>query len=615
MQAGITSQYPDSTKMSVVPMQATKSDGAANLCFRSLVPERRNADIFQRYDIDKTEVACGGYGKVYLARDRKFVDQQVAIKKVLRTTKQNTIEFYNEMKVMQELDHPNICKLFETFEVGNHTYFVMELCRGGEVFDRIIELGKISEAASADVVRQVGMALAYAHKRGIAHRDLKPENVCFVSDDPEATQVKVIDWGLSFRFGLERMRSKVGSSTYIAPEVLDDSGNDEYSCACDTWSLGVLSYVMLCGRPPFWGSHEQQLKRMKSEKFPLSSDPWDAHSTEAKDFIKSIFKYNPEHRPTMEQLLQHPWLTTTRKPMDTSAAKTILQNMRSFSASSQFLVFCASAVARHLDSRSLEDMHSVFAEMDANGDGVLELREVKTGFEMIFGNDSPEVREVDQMFANLDLDGSGTLDYTEFCAAGISDHLRTQESLLWSAFKDFDIGDDDGKISFDEIKQVLGRADVTKAWSTEVCEAAAKEVMSSFDADGDGTIDFREWVEMTKKLTVQQKQRVSASDVERELVNSLDEMIESDKLHQDPYEKASRKTYDVLQRASSSRKLSRSETRLHPPAFSGSSLPADNRPSSERAIRPTEPSALAKLSKVLMCSSDGSGACASCSVM
>merc|ERR1712226_1481943 len=116
----------------------------------------------------------------------------------------------------------------------------MELCEGGEVFDRIINQGFISEPMTGDIVGQVASALNYAHFRGIAHRDVKPENIVFCSKDVRDTRVKLIDWGLAMVFTGTPMKDAVGSFTYAAPEVITSRNVKEYSPACDLWSLGVL---------------------------------------------------------------------------------------------------------------------------------------------------------------------------------------------------------------------------------------------------------------------------------------------------------------------------------------------------------------------------------------
>merc|ERR1712203_493262 len=154
-------------------------------------------------------------------------------------------------------DHPNIVKLLATYQENNAMYFVMELCEGGELFDRIIETGSLSEKTTARIIDQCASAVAYAHARKIAHRDIKPENIVFCSKDKSVLDIKLIDWGLAMSFQGGSMSDAVGSFTYAAPEVIEANERKTYRETCDLWSMGVLTYVMLCGRPPFWGSRKQ----------------------------------------------------------------------------------------------------------------------------------------------------------------------------------------------------------------------------------------------------------------------------------------------------------------------------------------------------------------------
>lgn len=138
---------------------------------RSFMLERVDSEISQRYDIDAREIGVGGYGKVYLAKDRMFRDRRVAIKKVIKLDKENHA-FRKEVNIMKELDHPCVCRLFETYDQECVMYFVIEYFEGGDLYDCLIDKGKIQEAIMAPIIKQVACALKYAHGKGIAHRDL-----------------------------------------------------------------------------------------------------------------------------------------------------------------------------------------------------------------------------------------------------------------------------------------------------------------------------------------------------------------------------------------------------------------------------------------------------------
>merc|ERR1719464_837068 len=122
------------------------------------------------------------------------------------------------------------------------------------------------------------------------------------------------------------MSSAVGSLTYAAPEVLEDGGG--YTSSCDLWSTGVVTYVMLCGKPPFWGPAKQHLKNARNEKYPMSSPPWDKISTQAKLFIQQLLKADPAKRMTAEAASSHPWLETREDHADPEQMLSVMQNLQ-----------------------------------------------------------------------------------------------------------------------------------------------------------------------------------------------------------------------------------------------------------------------------------------------
>lgn len=469
----------------------------------SLMSERVDAEISKRYDIDMREIGIGGYGKVFLAKDRMFKDRQVAIKKVTKIDEERDSAFKKEVLIMKKLDHPNICRLFETYEQGRVMYFVIEFCEGGDLFDRYSNHGKLPETTVAPIIKQVASALKYAHLKGIAHRDLKLENICFCEQSPTSTHIKVIDWGLAGSFEQGRMKSSVGTSTYSAPEVLDPEDDDDgYTCACDLWSLGVVAYVALSGKPPFWGSPKQQVARMRAEKYPLSGEFWDTISEDAKDLIQQLLKTDVQVRLTADQVIRHPWLKMGQLEPDKRVLAQVLTNLEQFSRAPDFFTFCVASVARQLDHRSLSGIRDAFFMLDKNCDGILTLNEIKEGYAQAFHPDDPEAvteAEVQEIFSYLDLDGSGRITYTEFCAAGLGEDGFADEHILWSAFKTFDIHDD-GKISKEELRQVLQRADITQVWTSGVCEEVAEEVVQIFGSSEE-SINFDEWLSLMRECS------------------------------------------------------------------------------------------------------------------
>jgi len=470
-----------------------KRSSSMGMNFRVFLSERYNVDIRSRYNVDRFQIGAGCYGKVFIATDKEMPSRRVAVKKVIRTSSESRPfqDLEKEIGIMKELDHPNICKLLETSTQGRVMYFIMELCEGGELFDRIIERKFISERKSADVLRQVCSALFYAHNKGIAHRDVKPENIVFCSKSPEDWTVKLIDWGLAHHFTGSTMTAAAGSLAYAAPEVIDSDGHSGYTQACDLWSIGVVAYVMLSGKPPFWGSREQQLARSQKENYPFSAAPWDTMRPKANNFVHSLLKAIPAKRLTIGEAVAHPWLSE-EEPETSENSEDVLKNMRHFAGARTFEKLCITAVARQIDHHHLREIYDVFRGLDKNGDGVLSIAEVTEGFKTIFGADSQDVKEVAALCEALDSDQSTCIDYTEFCAAGLHQKTFTQDEVLWAAFCSLD-SDGSGYIEKTELGMLLDMADVRDAWTPEVCQSTAQEFMKEHDNDGDGKISFNDY--------------------------------------------------------------------------------------------------------------------------
>jgi Ca2+-binding EF-hand superfamily protein len=315
--------------------------------------------------------------------------------------------------------------------------------------------------------------------------------------------VKVIDWGLGFFFGgMARMKSAVGSLAYAAPEVIEAEETSSYTEACDLWSLGAMSYVMLCGRPPFWGSVAGQLSKMHAETYPMTAAPWPSVSTEAKDFIRCLLRADPRNRLPIASAIDHAWLRNFRESQTVSkeAVSSVLWNMEKSSNNSKFLSVCLASAARQMDVKNFEGIREVFQNLDANHDGTLDMEELRNGMAKIYGMDSEQAQNVAAMFTRLDLDENGMVDYTEFMVAALSDKMLEQEHILWTAFKSFDVHGDDGKITKEDIKEVLSKANVREAWTPEVCDQVAAEVLRMFDQDGRGYLDFEAWLRMMRTV-------------------------------------------------------------------------------------------------------------------
>lgn len=175
---------------------------------------------------------------------------------------------------------------------------------GGELFDRIVEKGSYTEKDAAGLIRQVLAAVDYMHDQGVVHRDLKPENLLYYSADDDS-KIMISDFGLSKMEESGIMATACGTPGYVAPEVL---AQKPYGKAVDVWSIGVISYILLCGYPPFYDENDANLfAQILKGEFEFDSPYWDEISDSAKDFIRHLMCVSVEQRYTCKLALAHPW--------------------------------------------------------------------------------------------------------------------------------------------------------------------------------------------------------------------------------------------------------------------------------------------------------------------
>lgn len=244
----------------------------------------------------------------------KTTKQKYAIKIIDRQAMGDTNEvaLQREIEIMQKVNHPNVIMLRAVFEDKKHVYLVMELVTGGELFDKIVERGNYSEADAAELTRAIVEAIGYLHSKGIAHRDLKPENL-LLRTKQTATEVKIADFGLSRMINEQAMmKTACGTPTYVAPEVLTNTG---YGPGVDMWSIGVITYILLCGFPPFYGDTiPEMFEQIMAGKFDFPNEYWGNISKDAKDFISKLLLVDSAKRLSAEDALKHPWLQPKGAP-------------------------------------------------------------------------------------------------------------------------------------------------------------------------------------------------------------------------------------------------------------------------------------------------------------
>jgi len=286
--------------------------------------------LLEKYELKK-ELGRGAFSVVRLGINKKTKDK-FAIKIIERNDVGEAFEKNLKMEtdILRRVDHPNIIKLEEMIEAENKLYFVMELVTGGELFDRIVEKGSYSEDDAKVLVRKIVSAISYLHGLNIAHRDLKPENLLVKSIEDD-TDVKIADFGLSKIIDETKlMQTACGTPGYVAPEVLNAEGYDK---EVDMWSIGVITYILLCGFPPFYSeSVPEVFEQIMKAEYDYPEEYWDEISPEAKDFIDHLLVVDVPKRMTAEQALQHTWLRAEerKEKKKSSALGKFQQKMKNY---------------------------------------------------------------------------------------------------------------------------------------------------------------------------------------------------------------------------------------------------------------------------------------------
>lgn len=484
-------QGPHSLRVRQVPLSTDHN--------KALFPDNSLYNIDDYFKVQwKSEVGQGGYAAVYVGI-HKATKEELAVKVIQKSMIANPSRLQLEIEFAMRLDHPNIAKLVQTFEDRRYVYVVIELCKGGELFELVQAQTHLSERHAAIIMQQIFRAVFYMHTEGICHRDLKPENFLFLLKGPvEGNTLKVIDFGISasFKKKSDTFRTRTGTPYYVAPEVLE---HPRYGPQCDLWSCGVVMFVLLSGRLPFRGTHDAStFAKVKKGKVSFTGESWTVVSKDAQSLILQLLCKNPAERMTAEQALQDSWVkehapSAQPAPLHTS----VVHNLREFRDLSRFKKAALHAVARQMADNEIKQLRNIFLELDQDGNGSLSTAELIEGLSR--ANISQLSNEnLQELVQGLDVDGSGMIDYTEFLAATLDRQQYDSERLCWNAFRVFD-RNGDGSITRDELAEVLKSFD-----PTDMSEEAMNKVMREVDTNGDGAIDFEEFLVMMRSAADQE---------------------------------------------------------------------------------------------------------------
>ncbi|KAJ8445738.1 hypothetical protein Cgig2_026065 [Carnegiea gigantea] len=443
----------DGSKLAPAPIEEGSSRKSKSHCRVVTVLQDCNSDddIHQNYTFGK-ELGRGEFGVTYhcteIATGENYACKTISKSKL--RTEVDIEDVRREVEIMRHLPkHPNIVAFKEAYEDKEAVYLVMELCEGGELFDRIVAKGHYSERAAAQVVRTILQVVQVCHKNGVIHRDLKPENFLF-SNKSEGATLKAIDFGLSIFFRQDqRFNEIVGSPYYMAPEVL----RRNYGPEVDIWSAGVILYILLCGVPPFWAETEEGIAHaIVKGVIDFERDPWPRISPEAKELVQSMLDQNPYSRLSLEEVLEHPWMKNADSIADIPLGHTVRTRIKQFSLMNKFKKKVLRVVADSLPDEQIDKLRRTFHMMDTDKNGCLSFEELKQGLFKL-GHVLPDADVQMILDAHFDKNNSGYIEFEELRdALGLDS--KTSEQVVCDILFDADL-DKDGRISYGEFTTMM----------------------------------------------------------------------------------------------------------------------------------------------------------------
>ncbi|KAJ7974813.1 Calcium-dependent protein kinase [Quillaja saponaria] len=430
----------------------------------------------------------GQFGTTFLcvekATGKEYACKSIAKRKLV--TDEDVEDVRREIQIMHHLaGHPNVISIKGAYEDAVAVHVVMELCAGGELFDRITQRGHYTERKAAELTKTIVGVVEACHSLGVMHRDLKPENFLFINQQ-EDSRLKTIDFGLSIFFKPgEKFYDVVGSPYYVAPEVL----RKRYGPEADVWSAGVILYILLSGVPPFWAENEQGIfEQVLNGDLDFSSDPWPSISESAKDLVRQMLVRDPRRRLTAYQVLCHPWIQVDGVAPDKPLDSAVLSRMKQFSAMNKLKKMALRVIAESLSEEEIAGLKELFKMIDADNSGQITFEELKAGLKRVGAN--LKESEIYDLMQAADVDNSGTIDYGEFIAATLHLNKIERQDHLFAAFSYFD-KDGSGYITQDELQQACEEFGIE--------DVRLEDMIREIDQDNDGRIDYNEFVAMMQK--------------------------------------------------------------------------------------------------------------------
>ena len=470
-------------------------------------------DLYSNYEL-LNYIGKGGFGRVYKVKHKlsnQFRAMKI-IKCIADNPHSNSTEILKQINILKNLDHPNIIKIYEFYSTEKYIYIINELCTGGELFNKIVEVKHFTESRACYIMRQLLSAVAYCHDKGVIHRDLKPENILIENSeekDKEFFNIKIIDFGTCEILKKKKLTEQIGTSFYIAPEVLKTGYNEK----CDLWSCGVILYILLCGSPPFYGKNEKEIfQKILDGNVNFKHKIWSKISEDAKNLVTKLLQIDPAKRLSAAEALEDIWFKKNINVNIISDAQNqtnfnlFIQNISEFCAEQKLQQATLTFLVHNFAPKEeLNELRKIFFAFDKNGDGKISKEEFVIGLtniDMNFNLGLKEEESLDGLIKNIDSDNNGFITFEEFLMASINKEKILTEKNLKMAFDVFD-RDKSGGISHDELKYILGE------YNPNAREYLWKKMIQQIDLNKDGQISYEEFHKMMMDVIKNKNKRFS----------------------------------------------------------------------------------------------------------
>mmetsp|Transcript_68558 Transcript_68558/g.113932 ORF Transcript_68558/g.113932 Transcript_68558/m.113932 type:complete len:697 (+) Transcript_68558:79-2169(+) len=503
-----TARSSNETTLRMVPlMNCTDEQLLAEVMLRKInLHERVTKELVEsKYSFGRL-LGQGASGSVYEGKHHR-TGQAVAIKVIKRDDDMNDDDsMTTELEILRTVRHRYLLNCHELFEAPQQIWVVMEVIRGGELLERLIDQGVYSEADAARAMKQVLMAVRYLHSQGIVHRDLKLQNLLLTERDVKTADTKVADFGLSAILpkgeyepadtdsmkGYNKLTDRWGTPHYFAPEMI----RKRYGPQVDLWALGVVLFQLLAGRLPFNATDtktifEQVLNAPQRLEDLMSRVEWRGISESARDLVLKLLERDPMRRLNADEALNHPWVTFKG------------------SAATGNLTVAHSLLKQEAAKRHIADMMHVLDIMNAlESSGA-----ARTHSSMAGGKKFRPglVKHVSTDFFDA--------EKTDLRASGHGGRRRQASKTdmveeLYSVFNLFD-RDNNGSIECDELAMLMKKLGVSPD------EDKIREIVRLVDANSNGKLEFDEFCEFMKAA---KKSIVTERAIERELDSLQNDM-------------------------------------------------------------------------------------------